>query len=83
MAHISSRDLSYYLLAPFWRNQVASQANRAFVHSNPVQGLTVSVCSFCSHIIAAPDPAQLEMAEDVHLCAEKWLEEDDSADSSH
>lgn len=50
--------------------------NKGFVHSNAGHGLIVSVCLFCSHIIAAKaDSEPLEIAERSHLCAERWLDE--------
>ena len=44
-----------------------------FVRSLTKSGMTVSVCTYCSHIIAAMDANALEIAEHSHLCAEMWL----------
>jgi len=52
----------------------APSSARAFVRSFTETGMTVSVCPYCSHIIAAKDGNSLEIAERSHLCAEMWLQ---------
>lgn len=53
-----------------------------FVRSFIASGLTVSVCNYCSHIIAAKDDKSLNIAEHSHLCAEMWLQTSEGTDGT-
>lgn len=55
-----------------------SAAPEDFRHLLETNGVVVSICRYCCHMLAAKDPEALKMAEAAHYCPEKLASSSES-----